>query len=394
MAERGTAYEGTPPPSGGRHDGRRLALVIGNANYSSDHDALANPHNDARSIAAALTRIGFTGVRAVGADAFAVDFASPGVEPQLDLNNQRLGRALAALGRAAPGTSQAVIYYAGHGIELNGENYLIPTDANLLHMADAEFETQAASRALRAIEGAVGLRLVILDACRNSPFRTRLFGARDLGSGLRSIEPPGNVLVAYAAKHGTTARDGKEGGNSPFATALLKHIETPGLEVVDLFREVKDDVLEATEHAQEPFLYGSVGRRREYFVPPRETPPAPDPALELLTWSRLEWERLAHSGDAEQLRRFAEHAHAYYKHEAEVRIDALREAAARDQQAERRDVSADAGARAEVAEKPGPAKKKLALPPAKPRQRPREHEPTMEEILESIAKMIREDRGR
>ena len=257
----------TPPPAV-----RRIALVIGNGRYTAEKDVLDNPANDAKAIAKALTRIGFYGVKPNGDD-FAVNFAAPGVPALIDLDQKRLGRALAALERAAPGVSQAVIYYAGHGIEVSGENYLIPIDAKLAHDTDAKYETQPLRRALDAIDGATGLRLVILDACRNNPFRARLFRNRGDGGGLRSIEPPGNVLVAYAAKHGSFASDGKKGTvNSPFAAALLSHIEKPGLEVVDLFREVKDDVLDRTEHLQEPYLYGSLGRRREYFVLPVAVP--------------------------------------------------------------------------------------------------------------------------
>src|SRR5262245_16403 len=238
---------------------RRVALVIGNGRYGAEEKGLANPSNDAKGIAAALTRIGFYGVKGDGDD-FAADFAVPGVSPLLDLDQKQLGRALAAMARAADGVRQAVIYYAGHGIEVEGENYLIPIDAKLAHVRDAEFETQPLNRALRTIDGAIGLKLVILDACRNNPFRARLFGNRDASGGLRGIEPPGNMLVAYAAKHGSFASDGKKGSiNSPFAAALLAHIETPGLEVVELFREVKDDVLDATDGAQEPHLYGALG---------------------------------------------------------------------------------------------------------------------------------------
>lgn len=260
----------TPPTAA---IGRRVALVIGNAAYQVERHVLANPANDARGIAEALTRIGFSGVAAIGDD-FTVDHTQPGVSPILDVDNRRLGRALAALARACDGVQQAVIYYAGHGIEVAGENYLIPIDAKLAHLRDAEFEMQPLTRALGTIDGATGLKLVILDACRNNPFRARLFAGRDVSRGLRGIEPPGNVLVAYAAKHGTTASDGAKGANSPFASALLAHIEKPGLEVVELFREVKDDVLDATSGEQEPYLYGSLGRRREYFVPPAPSVPA------------------------------------------------------------------------------------------------------------------------
>ena len=227
---------------------RRVALVVGNGRYAAEKDVLTNPPNDARGMAEKLTAMGFFGVSASGDD-FKVDFSTAGVPALIDLDQKRLGKALAALARATDGVRQAVIYCAGHGIEVAGENYLIPIDAGLAHIRDAEFETQPLSRVLRTIEGATGLRLVILDACRNNPFRARLFGNRDASGGLRGIEPPSNILVAYAAKHGMFAADGKAGNNSPFATALLKHVATPGLEVLDLFREVKDDVLDATDRA-------------------------------------------------------------------------------------------------------------------------------------------------
>jgi len=211
-------------------------LVIGNGRYLRESDALTNPPNDARAMAASLSEIGFFGVHSDGDD-FTVDFTVPNVPALIDLGQQRLGRALAALARATSGVSQAVIYYAGHGIEVGGENYLIPIDAHLAHASDADFELQPLSRVLRTIEGATGLRLIVLDACRNNPFRARLFGARDAAGGLRGYEPPGNVLVAYAAKHGTVASDGKPGSaNSPFAAAMLSHMTRPGLEVVDLLR--------------------------------------------------------------------------------------------------------------------------------------------------------------
>ncbi|MBB4429227.1 formylglycine-generating enzyme required for sulfatase activity [Bradyrhizobium sp. CIR48] len=244
---------------------RRIALVIGNSRYLHAN-ILTNPPNDARGIALSLTRLGFFGVRKAGDD-FTVDSKAPGVSALLDLDDRRLGRALAAVERFAKGARQAVIYYAGHGIEIDGENYLIPVDARLAHTADAKYETKPLTQALGAVEGAAGLRLVILDACRNNPFKARLYRNRDTSGGLRSIEPA-NVLVAYSAKHGTVASDGDEGGNSPFTRALLAHIEKPGLAIQDIFAEVHDDVLAATNGAQEPWLYGAFGRRKEYFVPP------------------------------------------------------------------------------------------------------------------------------
>jgi uncharacterized caspase-like protein len=258
----------------------RLALVIGNGRYIAEKDVLANPGNDAAGVAAALTRLGFYGVRPVG-NGYDVDFAGPGVVPLVDLDMRHMRGALSAMSRAAgPGVRQIVIYYAGHGIEVDGKNYLIPTDAKLGHSADAQWEAILLDSILGPLQGGGGLRLVILDACRNNPFRVRLFPGRGGTVGLRSIElASSDTLVFYAAKHGTVASDGKAGSrNSPFAEALLKHIETPGLEIMQLIREVKDDVLEATQGEQEPYVYGSLGRRAEYFAPPRPAPSSQEAA--------------------------------------------------------------------------------------------------------------------
>jgi formylglycine-generating enzyme required for sulfatase activity len=245
---------------------KRVALVIGNAVYRYA-DTLRNPVNDAKAISAALTRLGFA-------------YAAPHFN--LDFNGLR--RALQEFGMEADGADMAVIYFAGHGVEVNGHNFLIPVDAKLERSLDVDFETASLDQALNAVDGARQLRLIILDACRINPFRARMMrsgGTRTIGQGLRSIEPCGNVLVAYAAKHGTFALDGKK-SNSPFAEALCKHIEKPGLEIRHLFGEVRDDVLELTGNEQEPHLYGSLGRQMIYLKGPEEfanPPPAPPGSL-------------------------------------------------------------------------------------------------------------------
>ena len=241
-------------------NGRRVALVIGNAAYR-EGGALNNPPNDAEDIAKALTRIGFTGV----------DSDASKVSASLNLDYAGLREALGAFAQASHGAQQAVLYYAGHGIEYQGENYLLPIDVKLQHAARLEFETASLSQILRTINYDRGLRLIILDACRNNPFRGRLFGARDSTCGLRGIEnPPGCILLAYAAKGGTPALDG-EGRNSPYVSSLLRHIEKPGVEIVELFREIKSEVLEMTGQAQEPHLYQNIGREKIYLVEPAPT---------------------------------------------------------------------------------------------------------------------------
>ena len=236
----------------------RVALVIGNASYAGV-GRLQNPVNDATAVAASLTRIGFD------------------VTHLSDLGAAGMRRALQDFEDAARGAVIALVYYAGHGIEVDGENYLVPVDAKLLRDTHVEDETVPLSRVLRAIEGASQLKLVMLDACRNNPFAAQMersSAARSIGRGLARVEPAAKTLVAYAAKGGTTAEDG-DGEHSPFAVALLNHIETPGLEINFLFRIVHDEVFEATGRAQEPFVYGSLGATPIYLVPGETPPTAP-----------------------------------------------------------------------------------------------------------------------
>ena len=231
--------------------GRRVALVIGNSNYP-DVGKLANPANDARIVAAALRQIGFAEVR-----------------EQYDLDLVSMSRAIKEFGDKTADADWAVVYYAGHGIEVNGVSYLLPTDAKLLRDTHVADEALPLDRVLDKVETARKLRLVILDACRNNPFAARMMRTaglnRSIGRGLPALEPEGGVLVAYSAKHGTVAQDG-DGANSPFAKALAAYLEEPGLEIQFLFRKVRDRVRAETGGAQEPFLYGSLGAEPLYFA--------------------------------------------------------------------------------------------------------------------------------
>ncbi len=231
---------------------RRVALVIGNSAYANV-GTLPNPSNDAHAIALAFRRLGFSDVM-----------------EHHDLNLPAMGQALRDFGDRAAGAEWAVVFYAGHGIEMNGTNYLVPIDAQLkrdTHVAD---EALSLDRVQAKVEAASKFGLVILDACRNNPFLARMVrtGAakRSVASGLAGTEPEGNVLVVYSAKHGTEAEDG-DGQNSPFTKALLAHLEEPGLEVTLLFRRVRDDVRERTEQRQEPFTYGTLGSDLLFFRP-------------------------------------------------------------------------------------------------------------------------------
>ena len=157
----------------------------------------------------------------------------------------------------------AVVYYAGHGIEVDGVNFLIPVDAALARDRDVYDEAISLDRVLQAVNSAKRLRLIILDACRDNPFMKtmkRTLSSRAISRGLVGIEPAKpNTLIAFAAKAGSTASDGA-GGNSPFTTALLRHMTTPGLDLRIAFGRVRDEVLTATNDKQEAFRIRIVGR--------------------------------------------------------------------------------------------------------------------------------------
>jgi Caspase domain len=229
-------------------DGKRVALVIGNSTYRNV-PALPNPANDAADIASALNRLGFT-VTLVTNGSF-----------------DEMRRGLIALGRDAAGADMAVVFFAGHGMEISGENWLIPVDAELKKDTDAANEAVSLRSVILQVSNTTSLGLVVLDACRNNPFIAKMSRSLALraaiGGGLGRIEPVGNVLVAYAARDGTTALDG-DGRNSPFTAALLHNVETPGVEVTFMLRNVRDDVMEATRNEQQPFVYGSLSRRAIY----------------------------------------------------------------------------------------------------------------------------------
>ncbi len=229
---------------------KRVALVIANGRYANA-TTLKNPVSDGQLIAASLRRAGFTSV-----------------DLRTDLTKTALEAELRAFGQKSDGAEVALIYYAGHGIEAGGQNYIIPVDAKLERDRDLELEATRLDTVLLMSESAK-LRIVVLDACRNNPFMAsmqRTMRNRAVGRGLAAVEPEGETLVVYAAKAGATAADGT-GANSPFAQALAKRIVQPGLEISLLFRSVRDDVLSQTGRQQEPFTYGSLSGNAFYFVP-------------------------------------------------------------------------------------------------------------------------------
>lgn len=229
---------------GSAHAERRIALVMGNSAYKSV-PKLSNPANDAALVGSMFKKAGFDWI-----------------DIRTDLNATEMRKALRDFGGRARDAEVAVIYYAGHGIELDGTNYLIPIDASLETDSDVLDETVGLERALFAVEPAKQLRLIILDACRDNPFAKsmkRTVAARAIGRGLAKIEPTSpNTMIAFAAKAGSTASDG-DSKNSPFATALVERLPTPGLDLRKAFGFVRDDVLKNTSYKQEPYVYGSLG---------------------------------------------------------------------------------------------------------------------------------------
>ena len=229
---------------------KRVALVVGNGAYAHA-PKLANPVSDATAVGLALERLGFSVTRVENA------------------GYDTLRRRLRDFGRASRGAEVAVAFYAGHGIEVGGRNYLVPVDAALANDGDTEFEAVGLDLVMRSVEGASRFGLVILDACRENPFVSRMERAgptRAVGRGLARVEPTGVTLVAYAAAAGRTAADGS-GRHSPYTAALLEHIAEPGLHVGQMFDKVRESVESSTGGEQKPVYYGALPSAGAYLSP-------------------------------------------------------------------------------------------------------------------------------
>ena len=242
---------------------RRVALVIGNGKYENA-GVLTNPVNDANAIGGLLKKAGFDVV-----------------DLRLNLGVVEFKRAVREFVDRAANADVAVVYYSGHGFEYGGVNYLIPVDAKLTSTFDIEDETVSLDRILVAAGHVKKLSLIILDACRENPFHPTADDARvtrGVSMGLAGVDQSvADTLIAFAAKAGSVSYDG-DGANSPFTTALLKYITQPGLDIRLALGKVRDDVLRATNHRQEPFVYGSLGGDTVALVPAvAEAPSAPAP---------------------------------------------------------------------------------------------------------------------
>jgi formylglycine-generating enzyme required for sulfatase activity len=257
---------------------KRVALVIGNAAYA--HVArLRNPQNDARLMAATLGSLGFTLV---------------GGGPQLNLDKQAIDRVVQDFGRSLQDADVGLFYYAGHGLLVDGINYLVPVDADPTKKADLDFQMLDAAAVIRQMSGAK-LSLVLLDACRNNPFADR--GMRDAGSGLAQMRAPENTLISFATQPGNVTQDGSD-GNSPYAKALVEAmVRKPALGLFDTFNNVGLAVHRATGSNQQPWMSHSPIETSFYFT----EPPAPPTAADEIGWNFIR-----DTNDLVLLRRFAE----------------------------------------------------------------------------------------
>lgn len=245
-------------------EARKVALVIGNSDYANT-SRLANPVNDIKIIAASARQAGFDDVT-IAADLSVNDFQ----------------KAMRDFRAKADGAEVAMVYFAGHGIEAQGKNWLIPTDAQLKSDLDLPYEAINLDRLMESVSGAQ-IRMVVLDSCRNNPFgRSWRSGTRAVVNGLAGVEAD-DVLVIFAAAPGQTAADGTT-GNSPFATSLAKRLPQPDTPVQLLGGLIRDDVLAATGGSQRPFVSASITGTPVYLVP-RAAPAAGERrGLEELLW--------------------------------------------------------------------------------------------------------------
>jgi hypothetical protein len=252
----------------------RVALVVGNARYENTQP-LANPRNDAEAIAAALRSLDFE------------------VYDGYDLTRRAFEELIRDFARGAQAADAAVLYYAGHGLEVGNVNYLVPVDANIRDETDLKFETVTLDDIIGFMERENRTNLIFLDACRDNPMARNLslnMGTRSVavGRGLAPVDTGVGTLIAYATQPGNVALDGI-GQHSPFTDALLAHIATPELDVEIMMRSVRRDVMRKTSGQQVPWSSSSLTgsfvfqpEPAESVVPASLPPVAPEQAAETI----------------------------------------------------------------------------------------------------------------
>ncbi len=291
QADRGQGVK----PVGAAKPERRVALVIGNGNYAVR--PLANPPNDARALAVALKDLGFEVISGE------------------NLKRAEMQQKLRAFEASLRGSTVGLFFFAGHGVQVNGVNYLIPIGADIETETDVDAEAVSANQVLSRMYAADNpINLVILDACRDNPFRGfKRSGAR----GLAQLRALSGTLIAYATAPDDTAADGT-GSNSPYTTEILQHIRTPGLKIEDFFKRVRLGVETRTNRQQTPWESSSL-RGDFYFVAPPPERKDDRPTGEYAFWRAIE-----DSTDPQDFRDFLEkHPNSEYANAARVRLRRL-----------------------------------------------------------------------
>lgn len=303
---------------------KRVALVIGNGAYQNAIQ-LPNPAADADAIAQALELLDFDVVRG------------------LDLDHDGMRGAVREFSGKLEGADVALFFYAGHGMQVFDNNYLIPVDAALEQESDLDFSAVKVDLVLRQMEREPRVKIVILDACRDNPFEKQL--ARSMGKtrstkglsrGLAEISPAGGTLIAFATDPGDVALDG-EGKHSPFTTALLRHLQTPGLEIGVMMTRVRGDVFRETKERQRPwtntsltgefYLQSAPSVASDTPAPPEAPAPAAPAAADDQQMQLAVWQTAEKSG---QRADYLEYLRLYPKGKfagfAQNRVESLKEA--------------------------------------------------------------------
>ena len=291
-------------------NGKRVAMVVGIGAYAIASQRLPNPPNDAADMAAELRSLGFEVIEAI------------------DVDLGELQRRLQAFGEALEDADAGLFFYAGHGMEYGGRNYLFPADAKLDRETDVRLRLIDVEDVLWAMETAVPTRIMILDACRDNPLalqlRERLPAqrARKVRQGLAQIDNAVGTFIAYSTAPGDVAADGT-GRNSPFTEALLSEIDRPGLDADQLMQRVRNDVIEATDGAQVPWNVSSL-RQPFILAGSDDADDATDRGGE--DADSLVWQTIADSDDPDLFQAFLERfgSDSRYAEEAAKRLADLR----------------------------------------------------------------------
>src|SRR4051794_25705375 len=278
----------------------RVALVIGNGAYRSGPE-LDNNRNDADDISEQLKRVGFA------------------VIDGRDLDRSAMYAALGRFAQRVRGTDAGLVYYSGHGMQINGQNYLVPVDLKLAGSSFTPFDLVKLDDVVEALNYTAGVKIMVLDACRDNPFANSVAdnkSSRGVATrGLAKIERSQGMLIAYSTQSNSVAADGV-GRNSPFTAALVREIQVPGLEVATVFRRVAINVNRETQGAQTPEL--SVSLLQDFYLNPRE--------------SDVDgWKKLGPSASAADLKRFiSAFPESVMLDAARARLDAIENASERE----------------------------------------------------------------